>query len=794
MPRKGKRNSHLQNRRKKSLFPAKRKRTCDDKSAKVTIEGEIVGRKRIGFRKTSLDDDSSVDPESELESSWKGSDEESDEESGSDDGSVGTKVSGNSILSSSTTRMAVAYLFVKKYDGLSNSNGGIVSCWNGRGGIIPKLRTDLGMKKTCGYKFEPILMEILECARSGMKFCPEKLETRGGKRPCTFELDSIEAQIVADACESGLSTEKALTCLNAHLFEEGRSLTNKSAVISLIVRLNPQLKRVRKRKQGSHDPNSPWARARVLTTKQLLVRLGELKPEEPLENKFDPEKLGTFDIDQIVWWDETHRKCLIGGISSSRDFCLQFKRDENGKLDFQNGEYSNKEIKKLNVKYEDEGRFGLGCALVTPIDEAGNEVPQVGKRCQLFDYSGKLLISPDDFDLKIQQEFRRVKSLSSNNNYYWIESTVPKKTILCSSPVISLPSIGKKAVKILEEQNISKVGDLKQKTDEEISALKGITANMMKKFIPSVRQASDQVNTTIDHRKADNPYLSKFGEQHWLRHLKESSKMKSVALITDYVDHIWKESERVMQGTKHQDDWYVFHDALKIMTSKANKAWMQEKGYLKRWILPSEDLYDHDRQLKKAYNGNPIGNSPELMPWDCHLNQDVHLAHDHHVIITRHLSEDDPLKFSGSSPNRIAKSYTRLLAPDESGIAPTSERIIHDIKEVVSSLKAIYNAKGVIIEGLGNRSGRRFEMGSKGDKRGGARKRKTQQQLTSEFKDMPLHSDAQLADQMELNRKREEWSGELSCVPEVCCNSPETKASELTGSPNETFVRKETTV
>ena len=123
-------------------------------------------------------------------------------------------------------------------------------------------------------------------------------------------------------------------------------------------------------------------------------------------------------MDQIVWWDETHRKCLIGGISSTRDFCLQFKRDEKGKLDFKNGEYSSKEIKKLNCKYEDEGRFGLGCALVTPLDQDGNTLFHLGKCFQFFDYSGKLLISPDDFEQKKQQEFHRVKSLSSIRNHY----------------------------------------------------------------------------------------------------------------------------------------------------------------------------------------------------------------------------------------------------------------------------------------------------------------------------------------------------------------------------------------
>ena len=63
-------------------------------------------------------------------------------------------------------------------------------------------------------------------------------------------------------------------------------------------------------------------------------------------------------------------------------------------------------------------------------------------------------------------------------------------------------------------------------------------------------------------------------------------------------------------------------------------------------------------ELKKKYTDNPIGYSPEFMPWDSHLNQDIHLAHDQHVALTRHLPEDDPRKFSGSTLSRILSSTT----------------------------------------------------------------------------------------------------------------------------------------
>merc|ERR1719276_261471 len=109
---------------------------------------------------------------------------------------------------------------------------------------------------------------------------------------------------------------------------------------------------------------------------------------------------------------------------------------------------------------------------------------------------------------------------------------------------------------------------------------------------------------------------------------------------------------------------------------------MESKGYLKRWILPSNDLYSGDIEFKKRYSDNPLGNSPEFMPWDTHLNQDVHSSHDFHVSSTIHLPDDHPRKFSGSTPKRMAHSYQRILHPTE-GVSPTDGRILQDINRIL---------------------------------------------------------------------------------------------------------------
>ena len=45
------------------------------------------------------------------------------------------------------------------------------------------------------------------------------------------------------------------------------------------------------------------------------------------------------------------------------------------------------------------------------------------------------------------------------------------------------------------------------------------------------------------------------------------------------VTHIYKESEKVMKGTDHENDWYFYHNALSMMMSANTIAWMKEVGY-----------------------------------------------------------------------------------------------------------------------------------------------------------------------------------------------------------------------
>jgi hypothetical protein len=56
--------------------------------------------------------------------------------------------------------------------------------------------------------------------------------------------------------------------------------------------------------------------------------------------------------------------------------------------------------------------------------------------------------------------------------------------------------------------------------------------------------------------------------------------MSAHVCIKDLVKHIVVETERLMKGTQHKDDWMFYHDALTLMTAKETIVWMKRRGIL----------------------------------------------------------------------------------------------------------------------------------------------------------------------------------------------------------------------
>ena len=236
-------------------------------------------------------------------------------------------------------------------------------------------------------------------------------------------------------------------------------------------------------------------------------------------------------------------------------------------------------------------------------------------------------------------------------------------------------------------------------TAEQIGKLASKIRIPLHRLIEAYAQATNSIlgekPPKIDYRKHKNPYEAKYGVL-WEEKIKKARLMSAYISVTDLVEHILIESKKVMKGTKHVEDWVFYHDALSLMTAKETVEWMKKQGHYKRWILPENDLHSDDQSLS-AYLHRPVGNSPENMPWDTSLNQDVKKAVEHHVNLTHELEENDPKKFSISTPNRGSSAFLRVLEE-----IPTSKRIIHDVKKVLVSLEIVRKARGRKVQGVGN--------------------------------------------------------------------------------------------
>ena len=144
---------------------------------------------------------------------------------------------------------------------------------------------------------------------------------------------------------------------------------------------------------------------------------------------------------------------------------------------------------------------------------------------------------------------------------------------------------------------------------------------------------------------ANPPTLT--GNDSWEEHIAKDIRTSGWVCITDLVRHINNETVTAFAGTKFKDSYFFYHDALTQMTCKRARTWMDKEGILKHWLLPVGEC-----NAKTVYFGRPVGNSPEIMPWDCSLNQDVHSCVEKYSSICRWIPKGHPLyaqRFSKAS-------------------------------------------------------------------------------------------------------------------------------------------------
>ena len=106
--------------------------------------------------------------------------------------------------------------------------------------------------------------------------------------------------------------------------------------------------------------------------------------------------------------------------------------------------------------------------------------------------------------------------------------------------------------------------------------------------------------------------------------------MSKFCCITDMIWFMMKEAEKLMKGSIHEDNFFIVHNALVLMTSKETIKWMKENNYFHRWLLPMNGLQDGT-----PYAGRPVVNSPEFMHLYNSLNRDILHIFCFHCVLSR---------------------------------------------------------------------------------------------------------------------------------------------------------------
>jgi hypothetical protein len=495
-------------------------------------------------------------------------------------------------------RLAIYYLFSTVFGNPTDRDS-----WVGKDGFQASIRNRLDIPATT--TITDVFEDILECRKNEVAYDPSIRFGRG--RTAIIDVESQQAQLIADVVEGCGSMAMATMVVNRYQESIEEEAVTKAAVQSCIRRMAPKVSRVLKRKQGKRDEDSAWAKARFLFTKQLMIRFGSLEPEgDNPPAYFDIRKLGSLSINQIGFWDETHKKCIIGE-AAGKDFCFIFPRDENGKIKIDGGVYTETTKSQMNVKYENEVRLALGCGVV---EKNGEEI--AGRACDPFVYSSKVMITIKDRNKKRLLEMERVKGLKTGGRRWVVDNRV-EGTLYRNDPVTKLKGCGLVVKRKFEANGIEFLSDLRALDEDGVLAIVNASPelSLTKRQVSLFKERATNVidedaPEVMDYRNESNPYLARFGENQWENEIDSSVSLSSFVCVTKLIEHMWKETEKMFKGSKHEDNWYIYHDALTLMTATDTKLWMEEKGYLKRWIRPKLGLFDKDPDLK-AYRDRPPG-------------------------------------------------------------------------------------------------------------------------------------------------------------------------------------------
>ena len=213
----------------------------------------------------------------------------------------------------------------------------------------------------------------------------------------------------------------------------------------------------------------------------------------------------------------------------------------------------------------------------------------------------------------------------------WVDTQRVPNTLYKDGPLSKLDGIAAAKANYVKNGGINSLGDLKRLSEEDLQLLVNrpdfkISLTKLQEYHHYSQVCIDKnAPAIIDHRMADNPYLSKYGEQTYEAKLDDAA-LGTRMCITNMITHLYNHTKALYTQGGNTDMWWFYHDSLALMTAKDTVKWMKEKRYYKHWVLPELGIvgsFEECRRWKNMFPGNtPASNPIDMQCFFSTLNLD----------------------------------------------------------------------------------------------------------------------------------------------------------------------------
>ena len=128
--------------------------------------------------------------------------------------------------------------------------------------------------------------------------------------------------------------------------------------------------------------------------------------------------------------------------------------------------------------------------------------------------------------------------------------------------------------------------------------------------------------------------------------------------VKELMDHVIEQGDTLFADTDYAGSWIICHDALSAWWEKEAQDYLASRGFKDRQWRAWGKVNKGTR-----YHRRLVGNRPELMPLDAHLNSDLkHEARKLVISTSGHLDEGDERRFGYGRAGRTLQDADSCVA------------------------------------------------------------------------------------------------------------------------------------